>query len=107
MNDNFEVEPAVLMAKITAETARISWLELQKFYASGAVLMVSVQQDLVDVAYAFARDDKQTVASWLAQGHLSRVEPAQAQLWYEQKTEVWAVVVSPWVLVQDGKPLAH
>jgi len=107
MNENFAVEPEVLKTKITAETARISWLELQKFYASGAVLQVSAQLDLVDVAYAFAVDDKTQVASWLAQHQIARVEPAEAQQWYEQKTELWAVVISPWVLVQKTERDTH
>ncbi|MCT6701111.1 DUF2288 domain-containing protein [Rheinheimera sp. 4Y26] len=107
MNENFAVEPEVLKTKITAETARISWLELQKFYASGAVLQVSAQLDLVDVAYAFAVDDKTQVASWLAQHQIARVEPAEAQQWYEQKAELWAVVISPWVLVQQTTRDTH
>lgn len=107
MNENFAVEPEVLKTKITAETARISWLELQKFYASGAVLQVSAQLDLVDVAYAFAVDDKTQVASWLAQHQIARVEPAEAQQWYEQKAELWAVVISPWVLVQSTERETH
>ena len=107
MNENFDVEPEVLKAKISAETARINWLELQKFYAAGAVLHVSPQLDLVDVAYAFAIDDKEPVASWLAQSKIQRVEAAQAQLWFDDKTELWAVVVSPWVLVQSTERETH
>lgn len=107
MNENFDVEPEVLKAKISAETARINWLELQKFYAAGAVLQVSAQLDLVDVAYAFALDDKESVASWLAQSKIQRVEATQAQLWFDDKTELWAVVVSPWVLVQSTERETH
>ncbi len=107
MNENFDVEPEVLKAKITAETALISWLELQKFYAAGDVLQVSAQLDLIEVAYAFAKDDKPQVASWLTLGQLGRVEPDQAQVWYQQQTTLWAVVISPWVLVQDRTSLPH
>lgn len=101
MNENFDVEPDVLKAKITAETALISWLELQKFYAAGDVLQVSAALDLIDVAFAFATDAKPQVEAWLTQGQLGRVEPDQAQVWYQQQTMLWAVVISPWVLVQD------
>ncbi len=107
MNENFDVDPEVLKAKITAETAQISWLELQKFYAAGDVLQVSAQLDLIDVAYAFAKDAKSQVAAWLAQGQLGRVEPDQAQAWYQQQSTLWAVVISPWVLVQDAKQQPH
>lgn len=101
MHDNFETEPQVLKAKITGETARIHWHELQKFYAAGAVIEVAAGLDLVDVAYAFATDDKSLVGGWLQDGQLQRVEDARASQWHQHNAELWAVVVSPWVLVQD------
>lgn len=101
MHENFDVEPEVLKAKIISETARINWLELQKFYAAGSVVQVSAQLDLVDVAFAFSQDDKTAVQNWLQSGLVDRVNDSQAQLWVEQKTELWAVVISPWILVQD------
>lgn len=107
MNENFEVEPEVLKAKITAETAQISWLELQKFYAAGDVLQVSAPLDLIEVAFAFATDAKEHVAAWLEQGQLGRVEPDQAKCWFAQQTTLWAVVISPWVLVQDVNNQPH
>ena len=101
MHENFDVEPDVLKAKIISETARINWLELQKFYAAGSVVQVSAELDLVEVAFAFSQDNKTAVQNWLQAGLVDRVGDAQAQLWVEQKAELWAVVISPWILVQD------
>ena len=101
MHENFEVEPDVLKAKIISETARINWLELQKFYAAGSLVQVSAELDLVDVAFAFSQDDKTAVQNWLQSGLVDRVNDTQAQLWVEQQAELWAVVISPWILVQD------
>ena len=95
-----EHNPELVKAKIISETARINWLELQKFYAAGAVITVSPTLDLVEVAFAFSRDDKASVAQWLAAGTVGRTSEQQAQLWFDDKTELWAVVISPWVLVQ-------
>ncbi len=103
MHDNFDTEPEVLKAKITGETARIHWHELQKFYAAGAVIEVTAGLDLVEVAYAFAVDDKVKVGVWLQDQQIQRVEDTRASHWFQQNTELWAVVVSPWVLVQDKK----
>lgn len=103
MHDNFDTEPEVLKAKITGETARIHWHELQKFYAAGAVIEVTAGLDLVEVAYAFAVDDKSTVGVWLQDNLVRRVDDALASSWYQQNAELWAVVVSPWVLVQDKR----
>lgn len=98
-------DPALIRAKITAETARINWIDLQKFYAAGSVITVDNSIDLIDVAFAFSRDDQAQVAQWLAESLVERTTEAQAQHWYSTQTELWAVVISPWVLVQD-KPLA-
>ena len=96
-----EHNPELIKAKIVSETARINWLELQKFYAAGSVVQVSAELDLVDVAFAFSQDDKTAVQSWLQAGLVDRVGDTQAQLWVEQQAELWAVVISPWILVQD------
>jgi hypothetical protein len=101
-----EQDPELIKAKIVSETARINWLQLQKFYAAGAVISVDATLDLVDVAFAFSRDDKAAVAAWIAAGSIGRTTEQHAAHWYQYKTELWAVVISPWVLVQD-KPLAQ
>jgi hypothetical protein len=101
-----EHNPELIKAKIISETARINWLELQKFYAAGSVISVEPTLDLVEAAFAFSCDDKALVTDWLAGGLLGRTTEQQAQLWFNNKTELWAVVISPWVLVQH-KPLAN
>jgi hypothetical protein len=97
--------PELIKAKIIKETARINWLELQKFYAAGSVVAVAPQLDLVEVAFAFSQDHSTLVQSWLEQGSVARVSEQQAQQWFDNQQELWAVVISPWVLVQD-KPMA-
>ncbi|WP_019677483.1 DUF2288 domain-containing protein [Arsukibacterium perlucidum] len=93
--------PELIKAKIISETARINWPQLQKFYAAGSVITVSSGHDLVEVAFAFSADDKAKVADWLAAGAVARTTEQQAQQWFDNNTELWAVVISPWVLVQD------
>lgn len=97
--------PELIRAKIIAETARINWLDLQKFYAAGSVITVAPDLDLIDVAFAFSQDNKAQVASWLAAGQVGRTSEQQAAHWYDTKADLWAVVISPWVLVQE-KPLS-
>lgn len=95
-----ERNPELIKAKIVSETARINWHELQKFYAGGSVITVDPNLDLVDVAYAFSCDDKARVADWLANTLICRTSEQQARQWLAANTELWAVVISPWVLVQ-------
>ncbi len=89
-------------AKVNLETSRIAWQELQRFFASGVVIFVSPELDLVDVGYQFSQDNKQQVERWLLADKIGKVSDAQAAIWLEGETEMWAVVVSPWVLVQQA-----
>ncbi len=88
-------------AKLNNETARIAWKELQRFFASGAALAVSTELDLVEVAFQISEDNQAQVVQWVNAGLLNKVTDAQALEWYDADAEVWAVVVSPYVLVQS------
>ena len=37
----------------------------------------------------------------MADGRVGDVSPDLARAWYDRNAELWAVVVAPWVLVQD------
>ncbi len=91
----------IVKAKLNMETSRLPWKELQRFFASGVVLGVDTRLDLVEVGYQLSRDNKQQVEQWLAKGLLSQVKDRQAIDWYQQDAQLWALVVRPWVLVQD------
>ncbi len=89
--------------KINQETSQILWAELQRFFASGLAIQVDSSLDLVDVAWRFAEDDKDQVEKWLQQKKIGPVADSQAQQWLDDDALVWAVVVKPWILVQDVK----
>ena len=91
----------ILRAKINMETSRIHWKELQKFFASGAAIRVSSSLDLVEVALQMHNDNKTQFEAWLATAVVSKVSDEQAASWLAIDAEVWAVVVSPWVLIQE------
>ena len=91
-------------AKIVSETARIPWLELQRFFAAGKVMLVAAELDLVDVAHALQLDDVEQVKSWTDNLQVSPVSDAQAKQWVADDTSLWAVVIKPWVLVQTIDP---
>lgn len=90
-----------VLARLHQETARIPWRELQRFFASGATIAVDPALDLLEVAGQLAGDEAGRVARWLEQGRLCRVSDEQALAWLEADATVWAVVVAPWVLVQE------
>lgn len=95
----------IYRAKMNLETSRIAWKELQRFFASGATVAVSADLDLVEVAFQISEDNKAQVAQWMSSGQIGRVSDEQARAWFEADADVWAVVVSPYVLVQAAQKL--
>ena len=65
-------QPSTLYAKLLGETAAISWLELQPFFARGALLLVDGRQDLIAVAEALAQNEQHKVAAWRYRHHYQR-----------------------------------
>ena len=63
--------------------------------------LVSGELDLVDVAFAVQQDDLAQVEAWTGSGQLGPVSDDLARGWFEREATLWAVVVRPWVLVQD------
>ena len=86
--------------RILAETAKIAWKDLQRYFAQGVVVMVKPGLDLVDVAYEVTRDNEQQVKRWMKAGKLQNISDNQAREWLDANALMWAVVVKPWVLVQ-------
>ncbi|SAL23674.1 DUF2288 domain-containing protein [Caballeronia humi] len=93
--------PSPLYLKLIGETAQIGWSELERFFARGVLLKVARDLDLVSVAEAVASDDTKRVAEWLSSGLIERVQAGTAADFAARDPELWAVVVSPWVCVQE------
>jgi len=85
------------------ETGRIAWPELQRHFARGAVIKVGPDLDLVDVAIMFVKDDKTAIEPWLSNGSIARANDDDAKTWTQATAVFWAIVVAPWVLIQEEK----
>lgn len=90
----------ILRAKVNLETAQMQWREMQRYFASGAAIFVAPELDLVETAYQMSEDNAPLISQWMAAGQFGKVTDAQAQVWWDADAVLWAVVVSPWVLVQ-------
>ena len=90
-----------LIARLNSETAKISWLELQKHYAPGTVLGVAPTADLIKVAVALNEDNTAQIQTWLSDKSVFEIADQQAMDWYENQTILWALVIPPFVLVQE------
>lgn len=90
-----------LLNKLNLETSPIKWRDLQTYFARGHVVRVSPALDLLAVAAELTADNKAQFEHWMASNQVGEVTPDQARHWYDQDSELWAVVVAPWVLIQD------
>lgn len=100
MNDPKEI----VRAKVNLETAQMPWREMQRYFASGAALYVSPGLDLVETAFQMSEDNAAQIRLWMEAGQFGKVTDEQAHAWWDNDAMLWAVVVSPWVLVQ---PVTH
>lgn len=96
-------EREALHKKLNMETAPMPWGELMRHFASGNVIAVDKELDLIQVAACIADDDKTAVKQWMAANQLLKVSDTQARVWLEQDEVLWAVVVKPFILVQEKK----
>ena len=97
-------ERDILHAKLTLETAQLAWSELERHFARGDVVKVAAGVDLIDAALLIAENNAAEAQAWLADGRLARAEMSDAEDWHARQPQFWAVVVAPWVLVQEVPP---
>ncbi|MCK5894215.1 MAG: DUF2288 family protein [Endozoicomonadaceae bacterium] len=88
---------------INQQTGKIPWHDLQRYFAAGQTLHVTLGLALIDVALSMNKDDRTLIEQWMCSGSLRAVSDDEAKAWFEQDTSVWAVTIAPWVLVQPEK----
>ncbi|MFK7913326.1 MAG: DUF2288 family protein [Pseudomonadales bacterium] len=90
-----------LRSKLNLETAQMDWATLEPFFARGQLLRVAPSLSLLDAAVAVAEDDAEAVARWQKQDQFGLVSDSEAATWQQADAQLWAVVVRPFVLVQE------
>ena len=73
------------------------------FFAAGKAVFVDQTLDLIDIAAAMHNDETDRIQTLMSKSQVGLVTDAQAMLWSEKNTELWAVVTSPWVLIQEPR----
>lgn len=94
---------AELRTELNMQTAQLPWAELERWFASGGVIRVANELDLIDVAARIVADDKTSIQQWMAAGLIGKVMDNQAAVWLSQNSLLWTVVVKPWILVQQER----
>ena len=58
---------------------------------------------MIRVAQLMASDDVKAISGMLENREIGKVTDEQAQVWTDSDALLWAVVVSPWILVQQRR----
>lgn len=101
MTSKENTENELLFQKLNQETAKINWAELQRHFARGIVIVVESDLDLVKTAEQISKDQNESVKSLLDAGKIFPATDENAIHWNKCNQEFWAVVIAPWVLVQE------
>ncbi len=94
-------EVSTLYAKLLGETAVIEWKALERFWAKGDLIWVKPTLDLIEVAEAMAENRGEAFAAWHAEGAVGKLSDEQALDLQTRDPQIWAVVVSPWIVIQE------
>jgi hypothetical protein len=88
-----------LIAYLNRETGKLSWQELQPYFAKGSLLHLETGYDLVDIAASLVKDDKSIILPLIENKLLGQLQDETAKT-FDLTNMFWAVVVAPWVVIQ-------
>lgn len=89
-----------LKQKLNFETAKISWKEIEPFFAKGTLLQIERGDDLVNVADLIASNKVKEMESLILNKKIAFATPEWVRKNCLPTTELWTVVVAPYVLCQ-------
>ena len=89
-----------LKEQLNLQTAHISWPEIERFFARGRVLTVAPDLDLIEVATALTEDNIDKFNHWTTIKKVQHLSDEIAKQWVIDDSNLWAVVIAPWVLTQ-------
>ncbi len=103
LSDTDHLNPEELLDltdKLNLETAKISWKELELFFAKGNLLIVEKNQDLITVAKQIASNEASKIENLIIKQEISFATASWVKQYCLDNPELWAVVVAPYVVAQ-------
>lgn len=86
---------------LNEQAGKLLWSDLEKHFARGVIIKIGSEMDLVEVAASIVEDNKVAMAAWMNEVKVSNADEKDAADWLKRQPEFWAVVVAPWVVVQE------
>lgn len=91
-----------IITDLHLETAKIPWMELQRFFAGGKLLLLDSNEDMLDVASSLVNNDVARLQELIDQERITHPSDEKAKQWVNEDAVLWAVVLNPWVLAQES-----
>jgi hypothetical protein len=86
--------------KLNMETAKLSWRELEVFFAKGTLLQVALGEDLIATAELIATNNQSELEKLIVDKKIEFATPEWIRSNCQPTTELWTLVVAPYVLCQ-------
>ncbi|MFK8013457.1 MAG: DUF2288 family protein [Marinicellaceae bacterium] len=90
--------------ELLQECAPVAYKEIEHFFARGMLVLISKNLNIIEIALLIQADDKNKLNKLIDQGDVVRVHDKHALKWSQNNTELMAVTVVPWLLVQEITP---
>ena len=87
--------------KLEKYLGKVTWQYLEPHFLNGSLIYIDNSLCIKDVAEAFAHDDKRRVTKLLRAGDALKPGKAHAKYWKESNPTFTALVVSPFVIIQE------
>lgn len=101
--EQYDDKTQAIISELVTETAQFHWVDLQRFYARGRVLVVSNGANLLEISAILAQDKAVEFEHYLNENQVAIANDDQALRWVEANALLWTVVIAPWVLVQEER----
>ena len=97
-----ESDAPITREKLAGEVGSIDWVLLAPHARRDALILIQPEVDLVDAAYAIARDDSAQVAQWVATSKLAKPTLEDfTRFEGSAKTYFQFVVIHPYVVATE------
>jgi len=100
-NSRKERNEETLREEFEKDRGIIEWSTLSKFFASGLVILLTDEMDIVEAAVNIGLDNTEQVKTWMDENKIVKISDDKAKALYDEQAFIEALVVAPWVLIKE------
>ena len=91
-----------LKERLKKDVANISWKDLQPHAKRDAIIVVTEELDLPEVAVAIAEDNTASVQRWIGDRAIAKPSSQQLTAWNQTPEKLFiTLIVQPFVVIQE------